>query len=105
MILDGTFNREAFEVYVENILLPQCCPGDTIVMDNAQIHKSSRLRYIIEEQGCHLLFQPKYSPDLNPIEREWSPLKAQVRCSIEKDIRTNLSVFDKASEIMKLRLS
>ena len=104
MVLDGTFNTEAFEAFVEKILLPRCSSGDVIVMDNARIHKSTRLHEIVESVGCRVLYQPKYSPDLNPIEHYWSPLKKQIRASIEKEINEKFCLFDKASEIMKMRL-
>ncbi|MDR3187119.1 MAG: transposase, partial [Holosporaceae bacterium] len=31
------------------------------------------------EAGCHLVYQPPYSPDLNPIEHFWSWLKEKIR--------------------------
>jgi transposase len=48
-------------------------------MDNASIHKRKEIREVIEKAGCHLVFQPTYSPDLNPIERFWSWLKRKIR--------------------------
>jgi transposase len=30
--------------------------------------KGERVRELIEQRGCELLFLPPYSPDLNPIE-------------------------------------
>lgn len=105
MVLDGAFNGDAFEAYISQVLLPKCVPGDVVIMDNAQIHKSPRIREILKTKQCELLYQPKYSPDLNPIEHQWSPLKAEIRRSIEKDIAMNFCIFEKASEILKLRLA
>lgn len=104
MILNGTFNAQAFEEFVEKILLPRCSPGDVIVMDNARIHKSQKLHEIVAAVGCRVLYQPKYSPDLNPIEHQWSPLKKEIRTSIDQDIKQDFCLFEKASEIMRLRL-
>ncbi|WP_320157106.1 transposase [Wolbachia endosymbiont (group B) of Camptogramma bilineatum] len=39
----------------------------TIVMDNATFHKTTKTKSLIESFGCHLLYLPTYSPDLNPI--------------------------------------
>jgi transposase len=44
-------------------------------MDNAAFHKSPRIREIIENAGCQLLYLPPCSPDLNPIEHYWVWLK------------------------------
>ena len=38
-----------------------------VVMDNLTAHKGERVRELIEERGCELLYLPPYSPDLNPI--------------------------------------
>ena len=48
-------------------------------MDNLSVHKSKRVRRLIEQAGATLLFLPPYSPDLNPIEEAFSKLKAALR--------------------------
>ena len=48
-------------------------------MDNLTAHKGERVRELIEEQGCELLYLPPYSPDLNPIEEAFSKIKAFIR--------------------------
>ena len=35
-------------------------------MDNLSAHKGQRVRKVIEDRGCELLYLPPYSPDLNP---------------------------------------
>jgi transposase len=37
------------------------------------------LRELAEACGCHILFLPPYSPDLNPIEHFWAWLKKKLR--------------------------
>src|SRR5215204_5815620 len=37
-------------------------------MDNLQVHKTKRVRELIEGRGCQLVFLPSYSPEFNPIE-------------------------------------
>jgi transposase len=45
-------------------------------MDNLSSHKGPRVRELIEEKGCEVLYLPPYSPDLNPIEEAFAKLKA-----------------------------
>ena len=81
MIIEGAANALAFEAYVEHILAPSLQPGQIVVMDNLHVHKSARVRQLIEECGCHLLFLPAYSPDFSPIEEAFSKIKAFLRRS------------------------
>lgn len=77
--LDGAFNRDAFELWLEQFLVPVLKEGQVIVMDNATFHKGGRIRQLIEQAGCRLLYLPPYSPDFNPIEKTWSALKSRIR--------------------------
>ncbi len=79
LLLEGATNAAAFEVYLEQILLPSLAPGQIVVMDNLSAHKGARVRQLIEERGCQLLFLPAYSPDFSPIEETFSKIKAFLR--------------------------
>ena len=48
-------------------------------MDNLSAHKGGRVRELVEERGCEVLFVPPYSPDLNPIEEAFAKLKTLLR--------------------------
>ncbi|PEQ14999.1 transposase [Piscirickettsia salmonis] len=52
----------------------------------------------MEDAGCHLLFLPPYSPDLNPIEHVWSPLKNRVRMKLDQD---EINLETALSQVMK----
>lgn len=43
-VLDGPINREAFETYVEKVLVPEFRPSDIVVMDNLSSHKGRGCR-------------------------------------------------------------
>lgn len=79
MILEGSANTTAFELYVEQVLAPSLHTGQIVILDNLQAHKSARVRLAIEAKGCRLLFLPGYSPDLFPIEEAFSKLKTVLR--------------------------
>ena len=51
-----------------------------LILDNATYHKSIKLREHIEKYGgdVQILFQPAYSPDLNPVEMVWKELKKYI---------------------------
>lgn len=78
MLLDGPINRDAFQAYVEQVLVPELRPGDIVIMDNLSSHKGLAVRHAIEAAGASLLFLPPYSPDFNPIR---TPSPSSRRCS------------------------
>jgi DDE superfamily endonuclease len=56
MILEGSANGAAFELYVEQLLAPSLHTGHIVVMDNLRAHKGERVRQAIEAKGCQVLF-------------------------------------------------
>jgi transposase len=60
---------------VEHFLVPTLKRGQIVVMDNLQVHKSLRVRKLIEGAGASVLFPPSYSPDFSPIEDAFSKVK------------------------------
>ena len=87
-LLDGPVNAAAFKTYVEKILAPTLRPGDLVIMDNLSSHKGKAIRQAIREAGAKLLFLPKYSPDLNPIEQVFAKLKHLLRKAAARTIET-----------------
>ena len=79
LAVDGAVDREVFDLYVEEILAPTLEPGDVVVWDNLNVHKSATAIAAVEARGAEVLCQPPYSPDLNPIEKMWSKIKALLR--------------------------
>lgn len=78
-VVEGAMNGEAFDTYVRTQLAPTLKPGDVVICDNLNVHKSPRAAKAIAERGAWVLFLPKYSPDLNPIEMAFAKLKAHLR--------------------------
>lgn len=78
-LLNGPINGERFRIYVENELVPTLRPDDIVVADNLGSHKNKAARVAIRQVGAHLIFLPKYSPDLNPIEQVFGKFKHLLR--------------------------
>ena len=78
-LLEGPIDGETFQIYVEKVLVPALRPGDIVIMDNLGSHKGKAVRRLIRAAGAKLLFLPKYSPDLNPIEQVFAKLKHLLR--------------------------
>ena len=96
-LFDGPINGESFLLYVEQLLVPTLKPGDIVIMDNLGSHKGKRVRQAIRAAGARLLFLPKYSPDLNPIEQLFAKLKHHLRDAAE---RTYDAVCDAIGKIL-----
>jgi len=75
----GSCNRQVFEKWLEEILMPTLLPGQTIILDNATFHNSEKISSLIAMAECELRYLPAYSPDLNQIEHQWFPINNKVR--------------------------
>ena len=85
-LIDGPINGERFLLYIEEVLVPLLKPGDIVIMDNLGSHKGKAVRKAIRNAGAHLIFLPKYSPDLNPIEQVFAKLKHFLRKAAARTI-------------------
>ncbi len=86
---DGGTTKERFLGYLENMLLPEIHAGDYVVMDNLRTHHCKGVEDMIRSKGAIPLYLPPYSPDLNPIEKMWSKIKAilrKFRIRVKKDL-------------------
>jgi transposase len=68
----------SFEACVEKVLAPGLPrAGQLVIMDElSAAHKGARVRQLVEERGCELLYLPPYSPGLNPIGEAFGKVKA-----------------------------
>ena len=79
MYFEGNTDTEVFNQWIEEFLIPELKPNQTIILDNATFHKSPQTQQLIESAQCNILYLPPYSPDLNPIEQKWSHVKSKVK--------------------------
>jgi transposase len=76
MSVEGATDGAAFEAYVKHFLVPTLKEGQVVIMDNLQVHKSTKVCKLVESAGASILFLPPYSPDFSPIEEAFSKIKA-----------------------------
>jgi transposase len=57
-----------------------------VILDNLSSHKVAGVEEAITATGATVLYLPPYSPDLNPIEKFFSKLKALLRKAAKRSI-------------------
>ena len=75
----GGTTGDKFLAYLKDVLTPSLRPGDIVVMDNLRTHHIQAVSELLHNAGAQVLYLPAYSPDLNPIEKLWSKVKAVLR--------------------------
>jgi transposase len=98
---DKPMNAATFEEWVEKCLVPTLSKGDVVVMDNLSSHKGPRVEKLIEAAGAELRYLPPYSPDMNPIEKAYSKLKAFLRKIAERTVSGLMNVLGACVEILE----
>lgn len=98
VIHTSTINTNLYYNFIQELV--GSVRGKYILMDNASIHKSGRIKDLIEGSGNKVLYIPPYSPDFNPIEEVFAEMKAFLRkemnpLTMNKDLTKLLSRFSK----------
>lgn len=78
-VYQGGTTTERFIEYLKTKLIPSLSRTDVIIMDNMRSHHSKAVKQVLDEAGIAYCYLPPYSPDLNPIEKMWSKIKAFLR--------------------------
>ena len=86
MVVDGAMNGDVFLAYVNQQRAPTLRPGDVVMMDNLSSHKRPAVKTALAAAGATLRLLPPYSPDLNPIEKALSKLKAKLRAAAKRTV-------------------
>jgi transposase len=96
LAIEGATDPEVFRAYVREVLVPTLRPGDSVVMDNLSPHKSDQTLDLIAQAGAQGLFLPADSPDLNPIEKMWSKIKAWLRSAEARTVADLITAIGQA---------
>ena len=92
----GATNTELFEHYVADVLVPELSPGDVVVWDNLQPHKSEEAVEAVEATGARVVPLPPWSPDLTPIEEMVSKVKGSLRSAAARTTEAVYAAFASA---------
>jgi transposase len=87
--LDGM----CFQIFLDQLAKKYPTHLNVIQLDNGKFHHSSSLKI---PDNIILIFQPPYSPELNPIERIWSHIKQELSWEISEsleDIKEKVGAF------------
>lgn len=87
-------NTDCFQAFLELVSAKFAEELLIIQLDNGAFHKAKRLQV---PSNIILLFQPPYTPELNPIERVWQHLKRGLRWKLPRNL-------EELREMMKNRL-
>jgi transposase len=98
MALPGAVDREVFETYVQEALVPELQEDDVVVFDNLQPHKNPAVRTAITGVGAQVELLPVYSPDLTPIEEMFSKTKSYLRTLAARTTDTVITAMGQALE-------
>ena len=79
VLLPGALDRDAFDTWVAEQLVPALRPGQTVLLDTLSVHRSATARALVAAAGCALRHLPTSSPDMNPIEQAFAKIKAALR--------------------------
>ena len=81
--------------------VPTLPPGDVVMMDNLSSHKGPRVEPLIKAVDAQAPYLPAHSPDMNPIEKAYSKLKAHLRKIAERTVAGLLSALEACADIFK----
>ena len=98
----GGTTGERFVSYLKDTLLPTLHPGDIVVMDNMRSHHVKAVGDLLVANGMIPLYLPPYSPDLNPIEKMWSKVKAILRSWKIRTLDALLDAIPRALELVSV---
>jgi transposase len=105
---DKPMNAATFEEWVEKCLVPTLSKGDIVIMDNLSSHSKRaaqaiqpRVEQLIKAAGAESRYLPPYSPDMNPIEKAYSKLKAFLRKLAQRTVAGLMSALQACANIFK----
>ena len=94
VLFEGSCDAIAFNTWLSVMLSPLLNETHVVIMDNASFHKGSETAALIRASGASLLFLPPYSPELNPIEKDFANIKRIRQYNAEASIDEIIKVYN-----------
>ena len=94
MLFEGSCDAIAFNTWLSAMLSALLNDTHVVIMDNASFHKGSETAALIRDSGASLLFLPPYSPELNPIEKDFANIKRIRQYNAEASIDEIIKVYN-----------
>ena len=94
LLFEGSCDKVAFNTWLSQMLCPLLDDNHVVIMDNASFHKGSETAALIRGCGASLLFLPPYSPELNPIEKDFANIKRIRQYNAETSIDDIIKVYN-----------
>lgn len=94
VLFEGSCDAVAFNTWLSKMLCPLLDDTHVVIMDNASFHKGSETAALIRGRGASLLFLPPYSPELNPIEKDFANIKRIRQYNAETSIDDIIKVYN-----------
>ena len=94
VLFRGASDTLAFNAWLEQQLCPLLDEQHVVVMDNASFHKGAETARLIWQTGASLLFLPPYSPELNPIEKDFANIKRRYQYNPEASIDQIIKAYN-----------
>jgi transposase len=82
----GYMNGDLFCGRLECVFAPSLknLEKSALIIDNASHHPKDKIEEVADEYGFRVIYLPKYSPDLNPVEKYWANIKNWLRLHLQK---------------------
>ena len=93
LLFEGSCDAVAFNTWLSEMLCPLLDDSHLLIMDNASFHKGSQTAALIRASGASLLFLPPYSPELNPIEKDFANIKRKRQYNAQTSIDDIIKVY------------
>jgi transposase len=95
MSVEAATSTTVFLAYLTAVLIPALRrgkPDAVVIMDHLAPHRATQVGAVLAAAGLRLLYLPRYSPDLSPIEPCWSKLKTCARLVSQLRLRHTSTV-------------
>ena len=94
VLFEGSCDAIAFNTWLEKMLCPLLNEKHVVILDNASFHKGWQTFDLITATGASLLFLPPYSPELNPIEKDFAIIKRIRQYNAETSIDEIIKMYN-----------